>query len=138
MTDTSLTEHERQFLDADFARDFAEFRRKRGHAKDYAGQVGQHLKLSKERHGTHLGAFKLAEKLEGMDSPDSNDFLRGLFLYALRLGLFQRFDLFDDFVTLLRRIVVEFDGNGAPADPSQEEINTERLKGIKALDALTQ
>ncbi|MFE1598211.1 hypothetical protein [Methylobacterium sp. ID0610] len=86
------------------------------------GELGSAIKDAEETHGINRPAFKLAMKLQGMETDKRRDFMRSLADYCDKLGLNDQADMFED---------------PPKVDPgvAQGAENAERIKaGVKKLE----
>lgn len=131
------TEAEERLDRQGFQKIIAETNRQRGLASEYAGQAGNFVKTQAKRYGLSASIMTKTAGLARMDPSRRLGDLIALVQYAEQMGWWDpsQIDAFHDGRALFTRIAGRFQEPAAEA--SQEEVNTERLQGIKTLQVLT-
>jgi hypothetical protein len=128
------TETEQRLTRDSFGRIVAECKRFKELAQDYSGQLGAWIRTNAERYSLNKAALAVFRRGDAMDPAKEADFIRSTIQYWELGGKFDQIDAFDDLRTLIDRIHARLNPTH---EPTQAEVNTQRLKGIKALDSLT-
>lgn len=90
-------------------------------ASESNGMAGKATAMAVEANGLDKGAFTLCCRLDKMEPPKRQGFLRSMLDYAEKLGFFDEIDAFDDTVPILEGIVARArEKEGDPPPPGAE------------------
>lgn len=89
----------------DLERVIKEATRQKQLAGEYASQAGQYIKNQIEHHGLERTALGMLLRLKNMETERQQGVMRAFLDYALKGGLFDQTELFDDTVRSLQAII---------------------------------